>query len=377
VGASNPSEALSSLGWQEQARALVGANSFTAYAAARVYAVLSIAQYLAVVAADGHTDFEVSLSEDGRGLRGRRLLEARRGAVAGASAQVLAYFFPAAAASLEARVLREAEMGPGGVQPQFRRGLAIGRIAGDALVERAKHDGFTTPWTGTVPVGEGLWVANGTPAGAMLVGVTPYMLRSRDQFRPPPPPAFGSVAFVAARDEVRHISDTRTPEQLASAVYWNFPAGTFTPPGYWNLAAATYVQTYSLDERAATHVLALMHATITDAQIACWDAKFTYWMLRPSQADPKITLTFALPNHPSYPSGHSCLSAAAATVLSHFFPERTTELTNVVTEMGLSRIYAGIHYRFDVTTGRDLGVEVGNWALRVDRRTGLLTAISR
>ena len=100
-----------------------------------------------------------------------------------------------------------------------------------------------------------------------------------------------------------------------------------------------------------------------DAMIGCWDAKYFYWTLRPTQADPGITLTFGLPNHPSYPSGHSCISSAAATVLAEVFPDRATELNALVTEAGLSRMYAGIHYRFDITAGQDLGQAVAHWAI--------------
>jgi membrane-associated phospholipid phosphatase len=74
-------------------------------------------------------------------------------------------------------------------------------------------------------------------------------------------------------------------------------------------------------------------------------------------------LTFGLPNHPSYPSGHSCVSAAAATVLKELFPERGAEVDGWVEEAGLSRLYAGIHYRFDITAGADLGRAVAQWAI--------------
>jgi membrane-associated phospholipid phosphatase len=302
-------------------------------------------------------------STQGVGAGGRSALEAQRGAVAGASAQVLSFFFPAAAPNLEHNVLVEGETGPGNMHPQFARGLAIGRHAGDALIDRARHDRFTAPWTGTVPVGPGQWVANGPPAGATLGGVTPYFLTSGDQFRPAAPPAFGSGAFVADLNEIGAMAANRTPSQVANAVYWNFPTGTFTPPGYWNLVASNYVEAYSLDERAATRAFALAHTAMMDALIGCWDAKYYYWTVRPSQANPLITLTFGLPNHPSYPSGHSCVSAAAATVLGSLFPERATELGTMVTEAGLSRMYAGIHYRFDITAGRELGDAVARWAL--------------
>ena len=208
-----------------------------------------------------------------------------------------------------------------------------------------------------------MWVANGPPAGATMGGVTPYLLTSGQQFRPPPPPAFGSPAFLADLNEVSAFATNRTPAQQANALYWNFPTGTFTPVGYWNVVAAEYVAANSLDERAATRAFALTHAAMMDALIGCWDAKYYYWTPRPSQANPLITLSFGLPNHPSYPSGHSCVSAAAATVLGSLFPDRAMELDAWVTEAGLSRIYAGIHYRFDINAGRNLGDAVGRWAI--------------
>jgi PAP2 superfamily len=351
-----------SIGWQEQARTLVGANKLSPLAAARVYAALSVAQYRAVSAIDD-SDTDGLLPENGVGAGGRSALEAHRGAVAGASAQVLTFFFPAAAASLELRVETEGNATPGNVNPQFTRGLVIGRSAGDNMVARLRADHFTAPFTGTVLVGPGLWIANGPPAGATLGAVTPYFLTSGDQFRPAPPPAFGSAAFLNDLHEIRTISDGRTLDQRTSALYWNFPTGTFTPPGYWDLVTSDYIVANALDERAATRAFALTTAAQMDALIGCFDAKYTYWMIRPPQADPLITLVFPVPNHPSYPSAHSCVSAAAATVLASLFPDRTTELNGWVTDAGLSRMYAGIHYRFDITAGRNLGEAVGQWAL--------------
>jgi hypothetical protein len=351
-----------SIGWQEQARTLVGANNLSPLAAERVYAALSVAQYRAVSSIDD-PDTDGLLPENGVGAGGRSALEAQRGAVAGASAQVLSFFFPAAAASLEQRVETEGNATPGDVNPQFTRGLETGRSAGDNMVARLRADHFTAPFTGTIPGGPGRWIANGPPAGATLGGVTPYFLTSGDQFRPAPPPAFGSAAYLDDLHEIRRISDNRTGSQLATALYWNFPTGTFTPPGYWDLVASNYIVANNLDERAATRTFALTNAAGMDALIGCFDAKYTYWMIRPPQADPGIVTTFPVPNHPSYPSAHSCVSAAAATVLGVIFPDRTAELNGWVTEAGLSRMYAGIHYRFDITAGRNLGEAVGQWAL--------------
>jgi membrane-associated phospholipid phosphatase len=363
-----------SLGWQDQARTLVGVNNMSPLAAARVYAALSVAQFSAVTAVND-SESDGQLSANGVGAGGRSALEANRGAVAGASARVLTFFFPASAAAIEQRVLMEGEAGPGNVHPQFTRGLSVGRTAGNSMVTRLQNDHFTAPWTGTVPTGPGKWIANGPPAGPTFGGVTPYLLTSGSQFRPPPPPAFGSPAFLTDLAEIKTIESTRTTAQRDIANYWNFPTGTFTPLGYWNLTTANYIESHNLDERAATHAFALASAATMDAAIGCWDAKYFYWVIRPPQADPSITLVFALPNHPSYPSGHSCTSAAAATVLASLFPDRATELAGWVTEAGLSRMYAGIHYRFDITAGQTLGTSVGQWAVARDRAVGLLAAI--
>src|SRR5258706_4563331 len=198
-----------SIGWQEQARTLVGANNLSPLAAERVYAALSVAQYRAVSTIDD-SDTDGLLPENGVGAGGRSALEGHRGAVASASAYVLSFFFTAAAASLEQRVETEANATPGNVNPQFTRGLAAGRSAGDNMVARLRADHFTAPFTGTVPVGPGLWIAHGPPAGATLGGVTPYFLTSGDQFRPAAPPAFGSVAYLTDLHEIRTISDNRT-----------------------------------------------------------------------------------------------------------------------------------------------------------------------
>jgi membrane-associated phospholipid phosphatase len=366
-----------SLDWQQQARDLVGANNLSPLAAGRVFAALSVAQYQAAVAADDRGG-EGALPAHGLGAGGRSALEARRGAVAGASAEVLSFFFPAAAPALEQHVQTDGNAGPGAnVHPDFTSGLAVGRTVGDAMVVRTKNDHFTAPFTGTIPAGLGLWIPapNVPPIGATLSGVTPYLLTSSSQFRPPQPLTFGSAAYLADLQEIRTISDTLNDNQRAIANLWNYPTGTFTPTGFWNLTAATYVEAEGLDELAATHVFALMHAAMMDAFIGCFDAKYTYFRIRPSQADPAIHLVFGLPNHPSYPSAHSCISAAAATVLGHIFPERQAEVTDDMVQAGLSRMYAGIHYRTDINAGQTLGNSVGQLAISLDQSPGLLAAI--
>jgi membrane-associated phospholipid phosphatase len=352
------------LEWQARARALVSAGSLTPLAAGRVYAALSVAQYNALNAVADKAPTDGQLSDNGLGEGGRSRLEAQRGAIAGASARVLSFLFGSAASTLAQQVAANGSAGPGQVHPQFERGLAVGTAAGDAMVDRLKADRFTAPWTGTAPVGPGLWVpVSNPPSGATLGAALPYFLTSGSQFRPAPPPAYLSPEFNAGLAEVSSIAQNRTQSQIASALFWNFAGGTPTAPGYWNQVAAEYAQEQRLDEQATARVFALMQAAVYDAQIACWDAKYYYWTLRPYQANTTLTTVLPPPNHPSYPSGHSCVSAAAGTVLTHFFPQHASDLATAVADAGMSRIYAGIHYRFDITAGNAIGNSVGQLAL--------------
>ncbi|HSL71494.1 MAG TPA: phosphatase PAP2 family protein [Longimicrobiales bacterium] len=358
-------------GWQGEARTQVAAHNLSPLAAGRVFAALAVAQYAAIDRVEpAHADG--TLPGLGYGPGGRKRFEAERGAVAGASWTVLQFFFPNAIAALDQRLAGDEQVAGG---EHFTRGVDAGKEVGGELVQRTVNDGFTKPWTGTVPVGPGLWVANGPPAGATLGDVTPYFMTSGGQFLPPAPPVFNTPEFITARDEIRTLSETRTAQQLAIAQFWNFPTGTYTPVGYWNELASSYITENRLDERAAAHVFALTHAAAFDALIGCWHAKYTYWFLRPSQADPMITLPIGLPNHPSYPSGHSCNSAAATGVLAHFFPAHEQELDQALAEAGVSRMYAGIHYRFDILAGQNLGAAVARLAIDTDRNAGLLSVI--
>ncbi len=284
---------------------------------------------------------------------------------------MLTYLFPAAAQSFEDLVTAQSNAGPGQPQPSFARGEEIGRAVGAEIVARAQADGFNGPFTGTIPTGPGLWISNTSPAtiaGGQLPTSLPWFLTSPSQFRSAPPPAFGSAALNAALAEIRQISDTRTADQTRVAAYWALNAGTPTASGFWIQVATDGINQHGLSEREATHLYGLLSATMYDAVIGCWDAKQTYWVIRPWQADPAITTTTAVgkPNHPSYPSGHSCVSSSGAEVLSAFFPEDRDRLHAMVVEAGLSRMYGGIHYRFDIDAGQTLGRNVAQFTIAAD-----------
>jgi membrane-associated phospholipid phosphatase len=330
--------------------------------AAHAYALVGVAQYLAVQVADA-----------AKGSNGRSNLEAERGAVAGASAAVLTYLFPADAQAFADLVSEQGNAGAGQPHPWFTRGEAIGRGVGATIVARARIDRFGANVNPVVPTGPQYWTINPPPSTALLAGrelpgVTPWFLTSANQFRPGAPPEFGSQDFLNALAEIHTLSVNPTQAHSDIAAYWALNAGTVTAAGFWLQVATNDINARGLSEREATHVYALASAAMFDAAIGCWDAKLNYWLIRPWQTDAAIIplASVGRPNHPSYPSGHSCVSSSGAEVLSAFFPDEADRLSAMVTEAGLSRMYGGIHYRFDIDAGQALGRNVAHWAIAQD-----------
>jgi membrane-associated phospholipid phosphatase len=330
--------------WNDRATALLvlrpPANGQAA--ASRVLTYLSIAQYRAALAAEQSKDKSDHPSVSA--------------AVGGASAAILGFFFPLDVATIEAQLDGDlaAPQWPGAVHENPVAGETVGRAVAATVLTQVATDNYNVVSPGNPPVGPGLWIWNGQPIVRGLYRTRPFFLTSQDQLRPPPPPPFGSATFLAALAQVRQISDTRTAEQLQIAQFWNTSTGPFTM-GAHNRTAVGLLKEHHRTEVEAARILAYANAAAFDAGIACFDAKYAYWYIRPSHADPAITLPIGLPNHPSYPSGHSCITSAFMTALAKFLPSETPQLEHIITQAGLSRIYGGIHYSFDITAGRDLG----------------------
>jgi len=326
-------------------------------AAFRVFAYLSLAQYRAAVAAHHSSGVPPHASP--------------RGAVAAASAAVLGALFPADAAFFQSQLrAQEGEVaGSKHAEDAFAAGEALGLVVGARIVELARTDGFDAVWTGTVPTGPGFWSSDFDPPRPpvlpLLGQMRPFFLKSGDQFRPGPPPAFGSPEYIAALAEIRNLSDHRTAEQLASAQFWALTTGSLVA-GFWNEEATKLIERHHLDERRAARVLALSHMATMDALIACHDAKYTYWLIRPYRADPAIITPIPRPQHPSYPSNHACVSGTSAYVLGALFPAEAARLAAMADEAGESRLYAGIHYRFDKNAGLGIARRVAALALSRD-----------
>lgn len=320
--------------------------------ATRMFAYLSLAQFRAAEATSGANNVGASTA----------------GAVGGASTEVLKNFFPLDAAAIEAALAADGEtITAFPAAEDFAQGVAIGRAIGARVNAYALGDNLGQTDPGTPPVGPGYWLANGPPV-RLFLGVRPFYLASQSEIRRGPPPAFGSPEYQAALAEVRHISDTRTAEQLAIGQYWNVNQSPFRQIAP-NTIARDLITSYHRSELEAARTLFLVHSAIFDALIGCWDAKYYYWFIRPPQADPAITTPLGLPNHPSYPSGHACDSGAWATVLGAAFPAERQRLADLAEQAGLSRIYIGIHYRFDTDSGLALGRAAAAKALAADLAT--------
>jgi membrane-associated phospholipid phosphatase len=216
-------------------------------------------------------------------------------------------------------------------------------------------------------VGPQYWVPSGA-AVRSLWGVTPFFLEPEDMVLSPTPPNLAGLQ--AAASEVRTIMTAGSPaqlaQQLAIANFWNKlpPNGPFTA-GEWNRTADSLIVAHHRTEIEAARILAYANAAAFDSQIDCFTTKYIYWVARPAQVNNAIVPAFATPNHASYPSGHSCISSAFGAMLSNAFPDNATRewLDAQVEEAGISRIYAGIHYSFDIEEGQALGKRVAAKAL--------------
>ena len=274
------------------------------------------------------------------------------GAVAAASAVVLKQFYPLDVASIDGDLAAQRAAAPFGSEhnKDFAAGEAIGVEAGNAVLALAATDNFGATNPGSPPVGSGKWTSSGAPIVRGGLGARPFFLTSGSEIRLPPPPAFGSPEFLAALAEARAFSDSRTSAQIATTLYW-VPFSAVVLNG----VATDLIDKYHRSELEAARILAYANTAAFDAIIACFDTKFAYWFIRPTQADPGITLATGLPNHPSYPSAHSCETGAFQGVLTDAFPSEREYIGEVSQEASMSRIIGGLHYRFDGDGGLELG----------------------
>jgi membrane-associated phospholipid phosphatase len=292
-------------------------------------------------------------------------------------------------------------------------GIALGREVAVAVLAQREGDGWDTAAEYHLhPMGPGVYAEfpehSGTPSGFVFgagwAAARPFALSSPDQFRSPPPPDIMSDAYAAAFDEVKEVgryqSPSRTADQTHLALWWK----DFAENSH-NRLARQLLSAESVDLWDATRLFALLNMSIMDGYISSFENKFHYNHWRPftairsadndgnpaTAADPAWNNTH---RHtypfPSYPSAHGTVCAAAMAVIADTFGERAFTMTTATVneagpfspviamdpptrafdsfsaaamECGLSRVYLGIHFRYDSIEGNRLGTEIGQYAL--------------
>ncbi len=282
-------------------------------------------------------------------------------------------------------------------------GVTLGRLVAILTLAWRGDDGATT----TVPYIPGAAPGNWRrtppffrpPDLPHWPNVMPFVMTNGSQFRAGGPPDLTGVGyaedFLLTKELGGIDSVRRTEEQTLIARFWSDFSFTSTPPGHWNQIAHSIATNRTNSVLRNARLFALLNLAMADAGIACWDTKYAYNFWRPvtairaadtdgnelTEPDVEWTPLLTTPPFPEYVSGHSTFSAAAAAVLAEFFGTdriqfavgsdsmpgviRTYEnLTEVVEEIGMSRIYGGIHFLSADLDGIEMGRNLGEYVMR-------------
>lgn len=283
-------------------------------------------------------------------------------------------------------------------------GISMGTKVGKAIFALRKDDGaFQNP---VVELNNPKIPGMYQPVPPMPFVYAPFWatlstfgLKTPDQFRVQPMPSLTSDAYTQHYNEVKlkgaKVNSTRTAEETAIAKYWY----EFSEVG-WNRIATVVAADQKLDLYNTARLLALVNMAMADSYIAGWDAKFFYNFWRPFTAiraaatdgNEQTTEDVAwepLLNTPpvqDYPSTHSILGNAAATVLSELVGKSTTfTMTSPTAEPGQSsrtfssfkqaaienadsRVFAGLHFRFSCDRGLEMGNQIGSYIEKTQLR---------
>jgi hypothetical protein len=319
-------------------------------------------------------------------------------AAASAAYTVLKGSFPESVSMLDSALAASLSTIPDGVLKE--KGIALGIEAGNAILALRAGDGAFENPVASIPVSSVPGVYNVVPPANFLFApfwktMQLFSLQRHDQFRSAPHPAINSPAYTHAFNEVKEVgkinSTTRTADQSAYAKWWY----EFSEIG-WNRVARIEATDHKPGLFATARLFALLNMALADSYTAGWDSKFYYNFWRPytairaaatdgnneTQADVNWEPAEPTPPVQDYPSTHSTLGNAGATVLAHFFGNHTgftmTSSTAVpagslrsfksfkqaADENADSRVMAGIHFRFACNAGQRLGDKVGNWTLK-------------
>ncbi|MBL7743225.1 MAG: phosphatase PAP2 family protein [Chitinophagaceae bacterium] len=303
--------------------------------------------------------------------------------VAGAAAELMKLLFPGDQDFIQQKVeehKRSRLIAGANVRSDLEAGELLGKQVAQKFVTRARGDragaaaGNQTVWTqletDCITRGEMPWISLESPKRPPMLPlfgkVKTFLFDSLTavSLRPGPPPSTSSEQMKRELEEVYSYTKNPKRENIEKVHFWADGIATSTPPGHWNeIAAADFIQKNFSEVRWARN-LALLNMAEMDAAIVTWDTKFYYFNPRPSQLDPSIKTLTGMPNFPSYISGHSTFSGAAAAILGYIIPERKPAYEAMAMEAALSRLYGGIHYRADCEVGLTVGKNVGNYAVQ-------------
>lgn len=315
-----------------------------------------------------------------------------------AAHDVLVNLVPAKAADFGAALSQQLAQVPDGAAKT--NGVVTGGTIAAAMLALRANDGITgtTSYTPQAPGTPGHWQPtpplNAAFAFTQLGTVDTWLIESGDQFRPAPPPALDSAEYAASFNEVKEIglatSATRTADQTAAAQYW----ATQTPNPILRLALAL-TEDRELSTLENARLFALMSTVMADAVIATWDAKLHYDYWRPvtaihdadldgnplTIADPEWTSLIGNPPYPGYTSGLMSVAGSSALTLQSLLgndfgfclssnngsPDRCwDDFDDLLTELTENRVWAGIHFDFDMTAGLELNRSILRLALAGD-----------
>jgi membrane-associated phospholipid phosphatase len=268
---------------------------------------------------------------------------------AGVAVAVFSKFFPKLADSVTrmAQQLIDSRIAAGVAFPSdTRAGFELGKRIAGIEIEHTKDYVTTAQWDGKIPDKPGLW--RGKFAMFPMAGQNKtVVLESGSEFRPAPPPD-----FAKEMEEMKNYKQTF--RSLSNAFYWANQSWFMD-----NLPKKMFEQNLQLNPPRAARINAIVNVASYDAFVACWDAKFTYWGIRPNQYDttfrPAILMT---PPFPGYPSGHAAISGTMAEIYSYFFPAEKDLFHQKAKEAAESRFQAGIHFRTDNDVALELGKKV-------------------
>jgi len=347
----------------------------------RSFAIMHAAIYDAVNAIDGtHHPYLVQFP-------GASPSASSEAAASAAAYEALIALYPKFQATLLNELDQSLALIPDGANKN--EGMRIGVAVADQILALRSNDGASTQpgpvsvTSGNIPGGYESTPPNFPKAQfTQWPQVTPFALPQASQFRPGPPPALTSQAYRDDFNEIQAMgkarSMTATVDQMLAGRFWNGPI-----QNYWNEIAQIAALANNLTTAQTARLFALLNFALADGVIAFYDAKYTYNFWRPvtairaadldgnpdTVADPNwLPEVGNTPSDPSYPGAHAVISAAAALVLQSYFgsdqfqfnvtsevlagvQRSFTTFSSAADEAAFSRIYAGVHFRTDLTTG--------------------------